>query len=83
MENVDKILELKNRLLDIDAMEDSEKMTVSSADKNDHELKRIRTNHKAIESKIHALEKEIHTLESKNAASVERERVSEQRKRDF
>lgn len=69
MENVNVILDLKNRLLDVDAMEDNEKMSIGSGDKNELEIKRIKGNHKSIESKIHALEKEIQTLESKNSAA--------------
>jgi hypothetical protein len=66
MENVNVVMDLKNRLLDIDEMEDSERITVGTGDKNEFEIKRIKGNQKSIESKIHALEKEIQTLESKH-----------------
>lgn len=66
MENVNVVMELKNRLLDIDEMEDSNNLTIGTGDKNDFEIKRIKGTQKSIESKIHALEKEIQTLESKH-----------------
>jgi chromosome segregation ATPase len=62
-------LDLKNRLVDIDAMEDNMSSNQGQVDRSELEITRIKNTHKTLEAKIQTLQAEIDKLEMKQSQS--------------
>jgi len=67
LNNISLIKDLKNRLLDIDAMEDDRSLNQGQVDRSELEITRIKNTHKTLEAKIKTLTSEIDKLEMKQS----------------
>lgn len=67
VENVSTIKDIKNRLIDLDSVEDERATSVGTGDKSELELSRTKNTHKTLQTKIQTLQNEIDKLEMKSS----------------